>query len=146
MNKKILIILIILTAFAYPALGAGTDFTVTIVDGQTMLNFSTYKTATNVQPQGQNTATSTPWVTMTNLGDAAQTFTIKFGGTNPTGIALYVASTPDFGDTIMVPRSTLTAQAPAGWFDIPTGGSANGYFYIDTTATAVNGTNTLKIT
>lgn len=146
MNKKVLMILIVLITFAYPVLGAGTDFSVTVADGQTALNFSTHKTATGVEPVGQSVATPTPWAIIQNLGDGDQTFKIKFGGTNPTGITLYVASTPDFGDQIQVPRSTSTAQAPGGWNAVAPGATIDAYFKIDTVGTAVSGTNTLQVT
>lgn len=145
MNRKILMILAILITFTYPVLG-DTSFTVTVVEGQTTLNFSAHRTQTGAEPDGQNAALSVPWVVIQNVGDVVQTFKIKFGGTNPTGIALYVASISDFNDMIQVPRSTSTAQAPGGWIGIEPLSSVNGYFRIDATGTAVSGTNTLQIT
>lgn len=145
MNRKVLMILIVLISFTYPVLG-DTSFTVSIVDGQTMLNFSTYKTATGAEPAGQNASLSVPWAIITNVGDVIQTFKIKYGGASPTGIYLYVASTPDFGDQMQVPRSSSTAQAPGGWYNIDPTVSVNVYFKIDTTGTAANGTSTLQIT
>lgn len=122
-----------------------TDFTVTIVDGQSALNFSTYKTAVDVQPDGQNASLSIPWAVIQNSPSAqmTQTFKGKLGATNPTGITLYAASLADFTDAVLIQSST--PQAPAGWYTVPIGDSVNVYFRISTTGSSVSGANTLAV-
>lgn len=122
-----------------------TAFNVTIVEGQTTLNFSTYKTAVDVQPNGQNASLSIPWAVIQNSPSAqmTQTFKAKLGAANPAGITLYAASLADFSDAVLI--QSTTPQAPTGWYTVAPGNSVKAYFRISTTGSSVTGTNTLAI-
>lgn len=163
MNTKILMVLAVLMVLAYPVsaydqstpanyninyqITTNTEFTVAVVAGQTALNFSTYKTATGAQPTGQNASASppVPWATITNSPSSqmVQTFKAKLGAANPTGITTRVASDNAFSD--LTTLSATSAQSPGGWYNVAVGNSVKAYFQIDTTGSAVSGTNTLII-
>lgn len=164
MKHKISIALVVLmlsllpmTAMAYdqsnPAtfnvkytITTNTEFTVDIVSPETALNFSTYKTATGAEPDGQNASLSIAWANVTNSPAAQmpQTFKAKLGAPITAGITTMVASDNAFSDAMPL-SNTGTGVAPAGWYTVNPGIMVKAYFYIDTTGSAVSGTNTLII-
>lgn len=163
MNYKISIALVVLmlsllpmTAMAYdqsnPAtinviytIDTDTTFLVDIVPGQTALNFSAWKTATAVEPDGQNASLGIAWANITNgpTAQMSQTFKAKLGAANPTGVTTKVASDAGYSD--LTTLSASSAQAPAGWYTVAPGNTVKAYFQIDTLGTAVSGTNTLIV-
>lgn len=122
-----------------------TTFLVEIVSPETALNFTAYRTQTAVEPDGQNASLSIPWAKITNgpTAQMSQTFKAKIGAANPTGISTRVASDSAFTD--MVSLSASSAQAPGAWYSIAPNNNVSAYFQIDTTGTAVSGTNTVII-
>ena len=125
---------------------SNTNFWVnTTESNQTALNFTTKKNENNVQPQGQNNTTNTPWAIITNAGDVVQSVKAKLGVANPTGLSLYLSNSSDYSGQVTV--NPTTAVGPTQWSNVAAlGGTVASYFRLNA-AGAVDGTysNTIAI-
>ena len=121
-----------------------TSFTVTLVGGETSMDFNpATKDTANVEPDGQNAGTSTPWAVITNTGNLNQSFGVNTTAAQPSWVVVTLSNANTYANPITLSN---VVQIPTGWTNIVALGTASIYAKATFTA-AVSGTTarTLRI-
>ncbi|VVB92090.1 Uncharacterised protein [uncultured archaeon] len=120
---------------------SSTGFSVNSIAIVEKMNFTANRDQKDVEPAGQIAATGTPWATISNNGDVAQTFRVNLTTANPGSIQLRVSNFSDMRNSVVLAAS---AQSPTGWNSVPAGASVNLYAKANFTL-ATNTTRNLNI-
>jgi len=116
-----------------------TSFTVTLVGGETSMDFNpATKDTADVEPDGQIAGSSTAWATITNTGNLNQNFGVNTTATQPSWVAVIISNASTYTNPITLSN---TVQIPTGWTNIVSLGTVKIYAKATFTA-AVAGTTT----
>ncbi len=106
-------------------LAVDTAFTVTPAGAEISMDFNPANTnSQDVEPDSQVKGTSTPWATISNDGNVAQTFSVNLTTAQASQARVNISNTNVFTQKVEISQ---TAQTPTGWASVATSGTVNLY-------------------